>query len=137
VTRLWGTDSRGKVNLRHDSRRISAIQGATLTTERYGIVQDHWLFGSDEWWQAIESGALVVNRIEGSVSRVYMSGHNDFPEFEIDDGNSKTQWERFGDESKYIEGQRVVLEYVQTKSRFSNELQPSVVRVWLSAKSAA
>ena len=124
-------------DLRHDSRRVSAVQNATLTTERYGIVPDHGLFGSDEWWRAIESGALQVNRIEGTVCRVHMSGHNDFPEMDVDDGMSKSRWERYGKESEYVEGQRVVIEYVQTTSRFSLELHPSVIRVWLGATSAA
>jgi hypothetical protein len=124
-------------DLRQDSRRVTAVQNATVTTDRYGIVPDHGLFGSDEWWQAIESGVIAVNQLEGTVSRVYMSGHNDFPEFEVDDGNSKTRWERYGEESEYLEGQHVVIEFVQTKSRFSQELQPSVIRVWLGTKSAA
>ena len=124
-------------DLRQDSQRVSAVQNATMTTDRYGIVPEHGLLGSEEWWQAIESGLIQVNRLEGTVSRVYMSGHNDFPEFEVDDGNSKTRWERYGKESEYLEGQHVVIEYVQTKSRFTQGLQPSVIRVWLGAKSAA
>jgi len=33
-----------------------------------------------------------------------MSGHNDFPEFEMDDGHARTKWMRYGEDSAYTIG---------------------------------
>ena len=124
-------------DLHDDASFIAAVQEATLTTKKYGITQEHGLFASSQWWQAIDSGVLPIQRVNGMVTRVYMSGHNDFPEFEVDDGMTKTKWQRFGDPSAYSVGAPVTIEFVFTKSRFSQENQHTVIRVWLGAKSAA
>jgi len=118
-------------DLRRNRNRVADVQHATLHTDRYGIVPDHGLFGSDEWWQAIGSGAIETHTVEGHISRVYMSGHNDFPEFEVDDGSSRTQWERFGDDDWYVVGRRIRVDFVLTRSRYSGDLSPTVIRVWI------
>jgi hypothetical protein len=99
-------------DLREDTRAIETIQDATLNTEDYGVVSDHGLLGSDEWWAAIERGDLPVHTVEGVISDVYESGHNDFPQFEVDDGTRKTDWVREGDDSYYVIGAPVRIEYV-------------------------
>ncbi|GEM_PF-4029771 len=42
-----------------------------------------------------------------------MSGHNDFAEFEIDDGKTKTRWMRQGDDAAYTVGRPIRLRYVE------------------------
>jgi len=37
-------------SLRDDKPHIKDVQNATLNTDKYGIVSEHDLFGSDEWW---------------------------------------------------------------------------------------
>jgi hypothetical protein len=123
-------------DLRRDHRRIADVQHATQHTDRYGIVPEHGLFGSDEWWQAVHTGALETHTIEGRISRVYMSGHGDFPEFEVDDGSSRTQWERFGDDAWFVVGRRVRVAYVFTKSRYSGELHRTVLGIWIGDDAA-
>src|SRR5664280_1126737 len=118
-------------DLRRDHRHIETVQHATQHTDRYGIVPDHGLFGSDEWWRAVSSGVLETHKVEGRISRVYMSGHNDFPEFEVDDGSSRTQWERRGDDDWYVVGRRVRVDYVLTRSRYSREWSPTVLKGWI------
>ena len=81
-------------SLREDRDQVNRIQRATLETKDFGLIPDPWLFGSTEWWQALSTGAISVHTIVGQISRVFMSGHNDFAEFEIDDGESKTSWPR-------------------------------------------
>jgi len=124
-------------DLRKDMRHIKHVQKATLETERYGIVQDHGLFGSEDWWQAIQSGALPVQTIKGRISRVYMSGHNDFPEFEVDDGARKTSWERRGKDSLYIVERMVQLDCVGIRSRFDREWRLTPIRIWVGRTNAA
>ena len=75
--------------------------------------------------------------MEGVLSRVYMSGHNDFAEFEVNDGVTKRSWARRGKDSQYVEGAPAVVEYVHTKSRFDQAIRETVVRIWVGEKSAA
>ena len=117
-------------SLKDDSHSIKLIQDATLNTEKYGIVSEHGLFGSDEWWSAIENKAIELKIIEGLISKVYMSGHNDFPQFDINSNGNVTSWERMGIDDFYKVGAKVKLEYVQVKSRFNNSYHPHVVNIW-------
>lgn len=109
-------------DLRNDERTIRAIQGATLNTKKYGLRPDHGLFGSQEWWLAIKSGAVPKQMVDGTISRVYMSGHNDFPQFDMttDDGRT-TSWIREGDDKHYIVGKRAKIIYVLQKFRQPSE----------------
>lgn len=119
-------------DLRADRRRIDAVQRATLETDRCGIVPEHGLFGSDQWWAALRDGSLPIQTTEGRISKVYMAGHNDFPEFEVDDGSKKTSWERKGRDDLYVVGRAVRVEYVMTKNRYSFEFSPTTVRIWMA-----
>jgi hypothetical protein len=71
--------------------------------------------GTRGWFKAINNGTIPAHKINGVISRVYMTGHNDFPEFEIDSDGIKTTWVREGDETKYISGRQVVLTYAEQK----------------------
>jgi hypothetical protein len=95
--------------------RTKRFQDATLYSEEGGIVSEHGLFGSSEWWLAVENGDLPVHSVEGVISDVFMSGHNDYPEFEVDDGTNKSEWTREGDDSEYVIGRPVRVEYVIEK----------------------
>lgn len=103
--------------LKNDINHIKNVQEATLHTDHYGLRVTHGLFGSDEWWEKIESGELPLATVKGTINRVYMSGHNDFPEFEIVTlKDEKTIWARWVDDpsldSYYKEGSQVELDYV-------------------------
>lgn len=103
-------------DLRDDKRTVKLIQDATLNTKDFGLKPENGLFGSKEWWEAIKNGIIPKNTLEGIISRVYMSGHNDFPEFEVtaNDG-SKTRWERQGHDKYYVMGKRIKIIYVVQK----------------------
>ena len=101
--------------LRQNRRFIEQVQEATLHSEDSGIVPEHGLFGSDEWWAAIADGHLPTHTIRGRISQIYMSGHNDFAEFEVDDGVARTSWGRQGDDSWYVVGRSVQIDYVLTR----------------------
>ncbi len=62
--------------LRRDKQRIEAVQKATLTSWKFGIMRTHGLFGSDEWWQKIESDKLLVHRLSGVITQLYMGGNH-------------------------------------------------------------
>jgi hypothetical protein len=122
-------------DLKQDNRKIVLIQKATLETKDSGLVPQPALFGSATWWRAIENNVIPVHMIEGIISRVYMSGHNDYPEFEIDDGREMTQWTREGKDEAYVVGRQIKLIYVlQTPKRFGGKDSHKVVlEIWMSA----
>jgi hypothetical protein len=122
-------------DLKRDDERVRQIQQATLEKTDFGLVPDPALFGSSEWWQAIKLGIIPVQTIKGVISKVFMSGHNDFPEFEIDDGKEKTQWERRGIEEAYTVGRSVPLKYVVQKFKKSIpslKVSKSVLEIWVA-----
>ena len=118
-------------SLQSDASHIENVQKATLETKIYGIVSEHGLFGSNEWWQALAHGEIEIQTIEGVISEVYMAGHNDFPEFKIMSDGNVTSWERKADSTLYKEGALVKLEYVLTKNRFDNKVSPTQLNVWV------
>jgi hypothetical protein len=103
-------------NLANDPERIQKIQHATLHTEDYGLVPEHGLFGSPEWWTAVGNGTIPTIHIEGIISRIYMGSMNDWPEFELDAGDHKTTWTREGlPREAYAAGRKASLDYVVQK----------------------
>jgi hypothetical protein len=123
-------------DLKQDHRKINLVQKATLETKDYGLVPEPALFGSPDWWRAVEENLIPVHTIEGIISRVYMSGHNDYPEFEIDDGQKKTQWTREGKDEAYVVGRRVKLKYVfqKPKRAFGGKYpHEEVLEIWINS----
>lgn len=112
-------------NLKNDSRRIKMVQEASLDKKSYAgyRIENDLLFGTKEWFNAIEQGIIPKHIVKGVISRVYMSGHNDYPEFEIrsDEGETST-WTREGAESAYEVERRVELTYVEQKYKRPSDI---------------
>lgn len=136
------TTSEGKFvvvySLAKNAEHIRKVQQATLNTKDYGLVPEHGLFGSDEWWEAIRTGQLPRTRIEGVISRVCMGSMNDWPSFEIEGNARKTIWTRQvnqgEDDRLFIVGKRVCLEYVIQHAKkdlcnFGTTAQEIVLRI--------
>jgi hypothetical protein len=94
----------------HDD--IAAVQDATINSSWAGLIPDHGLFGSREWWEAVDDGDIPTHTLSGTIARVYMSGHNDYPEFEVIADGATSSWTRRGDDDTYVVGRGVVIEYV-------------------------
>ncbi len=100
-------------DLKEDKNYINLVQQATLHRDDAGLKSEYGLFGSTEWWNAIDKGLIPKVQIEGKITKVYMGGHNDFPEFELTtDNNEKTSWERKGVDNFYNVGRRIRIVYV-------------------------
>jgi hypothetical protein len=99
-------------DLKNDTKHIIEVQDATLYTDKFGLKSEHGLFGTDDWWEAIKQGAIKKISVEGVISRIFMSGHNDFPEFEVVSKNGRTIWHRLGDNKYYALGKRAKIVYV-------------------------
>jgi hypothetical protein len=105
-------------NLKDDSKRIRMVQEVSLDKNSYAgyKTENELLFGTEEWFNEVENGIIPKQIIKGFISRVYMSGHNDYPEFEIEnDEGKKTTWQREGTDDAYKVGKRVELIYVEQK----------------------
>ena len=104
-------------NLKNDSHLIELIQKASLNPDpHYGLkIEGGLLFGTKEWFNAIEKGAIKSHFLKGVISKVYMAGHNDFPEFEIENKEGKTNWERKGIDEYYKTGRNIELVLVEQK----------------------
>jgi len=128
-------------DLRSAKDYIAAVQRATLETADFGLVPEPALYGSPAWWAAIEDGTLPVRQVEGTIARVYMAGHNDWPEFEIESGAELTRWTREGKDGCYAVGRRVRVEYVE--QRFKKPLpalgpiSKCVVAIWIECGDGA
>ncbi len=72
------------------------------------------MFGTSEWINNLRNDNLIET-IEGKISSLYFSGHNDFAEFEIDNGVSKYNFERLGNEELYKIGLDFRIECVKAK----------------------
>lgn len=117
-------------DLAKDDEKTSIVQKATLTTTDFGVVPEVALFGSPEWWAAIRDGRIPCYEVCGTISRLYMTGHRDWPEFEVDCNGSKTSWTRWGNPSAYAEGRTARIEYVfQKLRREPHETHKQVLRI--------
>jgi hypothetical protein len=113
--------------LRRDKQRIEAGQKATLTSWKFGIMRTHGVFGSDEWWQKINSGRLHVYRLSGVIKQLYTGGMRDTPEFTMrSDTGEESSWLRWANSSElnnfYTAGCRIEIDYVLQRHRFFSDL---------------
>jgi hypothetical protein len=120
-------------DLAEDEETIRLVQRATLTTKDFGLVPEVALYGSEDWWAGIADGRIPKHEARGIISRLFMSGHGDWPEFELDSNGTKTNWTRFGNQALYAEGKEAKIEYVMQKPRKNwldnAEEQEAVLRV--------
>lgn len=104
-------------DLAEDREKVDLVQRATLNTEEFGLVPEVALFGSEEWWRAIEDGRIPKHEAKGTIDRVFMSGHGDWPEFEMESEGERVSWTRLGEQGMYQVGREVRVEYVMQKAR--------------------
>ena len=110
LTKIY--DLRDNTN-EYNRQSIKGIQHATLHTKDFGLVPEHGLFGSDEWWAAVGNDTIPKITVEGIITDVYMSGHNDYPEFELTSEQGKTTWG--GGFEAIVKGRRAKVVYIQQK----------------------
>jgi hypothetical protein len=100
---------------------LKSIQAtSTDLLYKYGLkVENGLLFGTGKWSAAIENGLIKKEVLSGVISRVFMSGYNDFPELEVDCNGEISVWGMLGDNKSYIEGRKIIIEYVLQKRKSS------------------
>ena len=124
-------------NLKEDLTIIDLIQEASLdNSSRSGLkIKNGLLFGTREWFNAIESGIIKKNVVTGLISKVYMTGHNDYPQFDIINENGKSEWSRYGQDDEYIVGRKIKLYYVEQELKwgvFNQMISKCIVQIQVS-----
>jgi hypothetical protein len=106
-------------NYRDDNRRtlFNHIPFANSSAEFGAKTADGLNPGTTEWLTAIDDGTIATHKVTGIITRVYVSGHNDYTEFEIDSEGKKTTWPREGDITRYIVGQQIIITYAEQRLR--------------------
>jgi hypothetical protein len=121
--------------LRDDKRQIDAVQKATNTTRKLGIMRTHGQFGSEKWWRNIESGKLRVHTLSGVITQVYMGGMRDTPGIAVrSDVGEDSHWLREANsqelDSYYKVGSQIEIDYVLQRHRlFSHGYWPKLFPV--------
>jgi hypothetical protein len=111
------TELKTVYRLKDDKTRIGILQSASSDSDSsYGLkIQNGLLVGTREWFNAIDSGQIKSVTLHGTITKVFMSGHNDYPEFEVESMGQKTSWTRYGQDEFYKPGKKIELRVVQQK----------------------
>src|SRR5215510_1403091 len=100
-------------DLQHDAVKTRARQILSERKNPRGLIPEYGLIGSEEWWKAIRDGMRSTHTVEGIISRTYFGGASmtcdgewspDFPMFKVEDGSSRTQWQRPADKPWFVVG---------------------------------
>lgn len=123
-------------SLKHDSTRIKMIQEASLdSSSRSGfIIENGLLFGTPEWFNALEIGGIKRHIIEGTILDVSLSGHCDFPEFTLQSKNGKSHWERLGNPNAYVVGDKICITYVEQKYKRPSDISGTIAKCIIDIK---
>ena len=109
--------------LSKDDVSVMKIQRATLETADYGFLPEIALFGSPDWWKAVEDGRIPTNTITGIISKVNENIRGAWPVCEVNCDGEKTEWTREGDDAAYQVGRRICIEYVYQRLKPSKFLK--------------
>ena len=102
-------------DLWNDKPRIEATQHASLQVPNAGLVSEHGLFASEEWWQAISQGRIPRYVVEGYISPIQATGPSDVPQFHLVSPWGTTRWVWLGDMRYFVPGAAARIVYVPQK----------------------
>lgn len=84
-------------------------------SETDGQPVDGFIPGTSDWFSKIDEGQIPIYKIKGVITRVFMTGHNDWAEFEMESNGIITKWNRMGDKKKFVIGREVIVTYTKQK----------------------
>jgi hypothetical protein len=111
------TEFQTAYKFKDDKEAIKRLQEASSDPKsNYGLkVENGLLVGTKEWFLATEDGRLLKETLTGRISKVYMSGHNDWPECEIESKEGLSTWTREGNDRLYQVGKLIEIDFVIQK----------------------
>ena len=77
-------------SLRDDKKDIADVQEASLSPKPFGLKADQGLFGSEIWWENIQNGKIPLIQFAGTITKLFFSGMDYEPCFEMIMPNGKT-----------------------------------------------
>lgn len=101
-------------DLARDREYVERVQKATIDGGDFALSQEHGLFGSSRWWQALRSGELASRELTGVIARVYLNASN-WPEFEVEADGERSSWALEGAPGRYRPGKRARIQYVMLR----------------------
>jgi hypothetical protein len=115
-----------------DKERTPIIQ-KRIKVKTSGFRTKWGMYGTEKWFNSLKSDGLI-QEIDGSISELLMTGHNDFPEFRIESELGEFQFERLGNNSFYVVGKRVKIKalknmYINPTSGIENSLVPIIIEI--------
>jgi len=123
--------------LRAHRKHVQRVQEESAKNPSYGLSTTPYLFGSKEWWAAIDAGSIERRRLEGTITDAQPTSMADVPDFQMltQDGYELTGT-RHGDPTRYVKGLRLRLEYATLER--SPEAPPElgttddvIIAVWI------
>jgi len=102
-------------DLWNDTPRIEAIRQASLHAPNAGLVSEHGLFASEDWWQAVSQGRIPRYVAEGYIAPIQAAGPNDIPQFDLVSPRGTTRWVWLGDMRYFVPGTAARIVYVPQK----------------------
>lgn len=108
-------------DLWNDRPRIEAIQRASLQTADAGLVSEHGLFGSEEWWQAVHDGHIAKQVVEGYISWVPSTGPSAALQFDLVSASGTARWAWQGDPRYCIHGSRIKVVHAAQRLRTASD----------------
>lgn len=126
------TEFKTAYKFQDDKEAIKRLQVVSSDPKsNYGLkIVNGLLIGTTDWFEAIENGKIKKEVLIGIISKVYMAGHNDWPEFEVENNNGKSTWTREGKDNLYAVGRKIEIDFViQKYKRPIDLLGPTVKKV--------
>jgi hypothetical protein len=118
-------------DLRDDVERVRRVQKESARSSA------PYLFGSEEWWAAIDADSIERRSVEGTITEAQPTSMADRPEFRMrtDDGSELSGF-RHGDPTRYVEGLHIRFDYVTVQRSPEAQLDLNttadvIIAVWI------
>jgi hypothetical protein len=130
-------------DLHGDALRVRETQKWSFDRPGFGFPPEPLLFGSDEWWAALNTGEIETREEVGSIAQpVRRDSYGDSAAFEVRSSDGAvTTWPFLGgDERLYVEGLRIRIRYALLERKDDapiglDRIAKVVVQIWIESSS--
>jgi hypothetical protein len=100
--------------LERDREYIERLQAATVQGSGFALDTSRGLIGTPKWWDAVSDGTIPTTSVHGTILDIRVNSDN-WPEFEISDGDGVSVWALEGDIKSYRVGGGVRIDFVTVR----------------------
>lgn len=136
IKALSKSDSQSVVyDIRLDTEGLKIMQEASLSDGPGGVELKYGLIGSDEWWSAIESGALKMETFVGVIRAVSGGIMGDTLNVHIEGATEKQRWVAWRGFTSTLDGRKGCTRYVRMSPKTPLASRPDfMIRVLLQVE---